>query len=240
MSQRTGLMFYELNTWDPQGATPWKRTGGDPLNGTFSGEIDVFAQITEKLDPDATFANPEANSTTGDISDSSASTANSGAKLANSGLSTSNPASNSTLNSRDVPADDDEVQVPNLLPDGYGRVFHPQILLHQLIANLVVFNMMNTNEVANGMPTSPESFTISACPAATEPTKTVTVVPVAPTTAVPAPPAVVGGFKMTCDTVSSFSTCARRYKLSNLSIYPCSDLAARKPAFRFLWRHYWA
>ncbi|EFQ34083.1 uncharacterized protein GLRG_09227 [Colletotrichum graminicola M1.001] len=29
---------------------------------------------------------------------------------------------------------DFEIQVPSFLPDGYGRVFHPQILLHAIIA----------------------------------------------------------------------------------------------------------
>jgi hypothetical protein len=49
-------MFYELNTWDPFGNTPWKRTTDDSLNGTFEGDHNVFAQITLVTDPDATFA----------------------------------------------------------------------------------------------------------------------------------------------------------------------------------------
>ncbi|WDK20854.1 kinetoplastid membrane protein 11 [Colletotrichum graminicola] len=32
---RTGLMFYELNTWDPLGSSPWKRSNDDALKGKF-------------------------------------------------------------------------------------------------------------------------------------------------------------------------------------------------------------
>lgn len=65
---RVGLMFYELNTWDPAGTTPWKRSNDDPLNGTFEADLDIFAQITQVLDPNATFSNPEANSASSDSS----------------------------------------------------------------------------------------------------------------------------------------------------------------------------
>ena len=70
-------MFYELNTWDPLGSTPWKRTNDDPLNGTFDGELDIFAQITLLMDPNAEFTQLEGNTTltpatnttqTGDVS----------------------------------------------------------------------------------------------------------------------------------------------------------------------------
>lgn len=46
-------MFYELNTLDPLGKTPWKRSNGDPLDGTFAGSLDIFAEITLLVDPDA-------------------------------------------------------------------------------------------------------------------------------------------------------------------------------------------
>jgi hypothetical protein len=55
-------MFYELNTWDPAGTTPWKRSNDDPLNGTFEGELGVFAEITTTVDPDAQLTNQETNS----------------------------------------------------------------------------------------------------------------------------------------------------------------------------------
>lgn len=46
-------MFYELNTWDPDGNTPWKRTTAGSLNGTFEGDLGKFAQITLLMDPNA-------------------------------------------------------------------------------------------------------------------------------------------------------------------------------------------
>jgi len=48
-------MFYELNTFDPFGTTPWKRSPGSELQGTFGGDLDIMAPITLLLDPDATF-----------------------------------------------------------------------------------------------------------------------------------------------------------------------------------------
>lgn len=61
-------MFYELNTFDPLGTTPWKRSSSGPLNGTFDGAIDALAQITLFVDPSATLAekdNVQDNTVTG-------------------------------------------------------------------------------------------------------------------------------------------------------------------------------
>lgn len=58
---RIPLMFYELNTWDPLGATPWKRSTTGELNGTFAGELDVFAQVTLLMDKNAQFTSQEGN-----------------------------------------------------------------------------------------------------------------------------------------------------------------------------------
>ncbi|KAK9559986.1 hypothetical protein V6Z77_005620 [Aspergillus fumigatus] len=52
---RTGLMFYELNTWDLLGGSPWKRSDNQPFEGTFEGSVNKFAQITRLIDPDAKF-----------------------------------------------------------------------------------------------------------------------------------------------------------------------------------------
>jgi hypothetical protein len=54
-------MFYELNSFDPLGSTPWKRTTNSELNGTFAGSLDIFAQITLLMDKDAQYKIPEAN-----------------------------------------------------------------------------------------------------------------------------------------------------------------------------------
>jgi hypothetical protein len=44
-------------------------------------------------------------------------------------------------------------------------VFHPQILLHQIIANLVLWEMANVNELNNGFPALAEQLTPDAsCP----------------------------------------------------------------------------
>jgi len=55
---RTGLMFYELNTFDPLGNTPWKRTSASELQGTFMGDLNVYAQITRLMDPESRFRAP--------------------------------------------------------------------------------------------------------------------------------------------------------------------------------------
>jgi hypothetical protein len=46
----------------------------------------------------------------------------------------------------------------------YGRVFHPQILLHEIIASLVIYEMVNKNEQDHGLPAIPEKFTLDSCP----------------------------------------------------------------------------
>lgn len=56
-------MFYELNTWDPAGSTPWKRSADNPENGTFAGDQSIFAQLTLYIDPDAEFRNQEVEGT---------------------------------------------------------------------------------------------------------------------------------------------------------------------------------
>ncbi|KAB8211919.1 fibronectin type III domain protein [Aspergillus parasiticus] len=138
---RTGLMFYELNTWDPRGNSPWKRSVDYPLEGTFEGTVNQLAQITLLMDSDAQFADQDM------ISDASA-------------------ASIATYDEVELSS----VEIPNILPDGwmmdnrYGRVFHPQILLHQIIAELVIYEMVNKNEQDNGLPAIPEELSFSSCP----------------------------------------------------------------------------
>jgi hypothetical protein len=46
----------------------------------------------------------------------------------------------------------------------YGRVFHPQILLHELIASLIIYEMVNKNEQDHGFPEIPETLTFGSCP----------------------------------------------------------------------------
>ncbi|KAH7383495.1 hypothetical protein BKA64DRAFT_712381 [Cadophora sp. MPI-SDFR-AT-0126] len=70
--------------------------------GTFKGDLSQFAEITLLLDPDAKFTNQ-------DLIDSAAEEGSSAASL----MSVASA-----------------IEVRNALPAGYGRVFHPQVLLH--------------------------------------------------------------------------------------------------------------
>lgn len=81
-------MFYEMNSWDPAGTTPWRRTNDDPLSGTFDGSVDVFAQITLLMDPNAEFVDQ------------------------------SDVVSDATSDAQSEKLETPEFQVPNLLPDG--------------------------------------------------------------------------------------------------------------------------
>lgn len=87
-------MFFELNTWDPLGGNPWKRSNDGPLNGTFKGQQEIYAQITRLMDPNAEFTQQEGNTT----QTSSETAAIEPAPVANF----------------EIP----DIQVPNFLPDG--------------------------------------------------------------------------------------------------------------------------
>lgn len=50
-------MFYELDTLDPLGTNPWKRSSDELRNGTFKASLDVFAGITLLVDPQAQLTN---------------------------------------------------------------------------------------------------------------------------------------------------------------------------------------
>ncbi|KAF6833212.1 hypothetical protein CPLU01_05731 [Colletotrichum plurivorum] len=138
---RIGLMFYELNSWDPFGSTPWKRSNGDSLSHTFDGQQDMFAQITLLLEPDAEFAHQDRfEGDTASVASVSA-------------------ADNDTVEAAGL----FDIQVPGILPDGYGRVFHPQILLHSLIADRIVFEMVNTKLEKDSLETAPEVASLGTC-----------------------------------------------------------------------------
>jgi hypothetical protein len=82
-------MFYELDITDPLGQYPWKRGTQGISDHTFEGNIDVLAQITLLMDPDAALA---------DKGQGSSSVASFKTKAETMSLI--------------------EVEVPNLLPDG--------------------------------------------------------------------------------------------------------------------------
>ncbi|PYH81051.1 fibronectin type III domain protein [Aspergillus uvarum CBS 121591] len=151
---RDGLMFYELSKGDPFGSNPYKRSQDYPENGTFEGSVNQYAAITLLLDPDGKLSQQTS------VSDDTLA-----ATLTESKLS---------LTAASAITD----YIPNILPDGsdenplpmdaeqtdYGRVFHPHVTLHELIANLVIYEMTNKNQVDHGYPEIPEQFTLDSCP----------------------------------------------------------------------------
>ncbi|XMA20860.1 hypothetical protein WAI453_013651 [Rhynchosporium graminicola] len=147
---RQGLMFYEMSTWDVFGGSPWKRDTNGVPSDTFVGRISQLAQLTLLIDPKAQLVNEHfIESGQNDIL-SAAFAAPTESKLTILGF-----------------------EVPNMLPDGYGRVFHPKILLHELIANLVIYHMVDWNSQHNGFAAIPEQQELSTClyhPPTTEPT----------------------------------------------------------------------
>lgn len=48
-------------------------------------------------------------------------------------------------------------------PNRYGKVFHPTILGHNIISNLVIHEMTNTNLQKNGHEEVPRELSVSAC-----------------------------------------------------------------------------
>ncbi|KAK4452713.1 carbohydrate esterase family 3 protein [Podospora aff. communis PSN243] len=136
--QRPGLMFYELSSLDFMGGSPWKRSEGEAHVDTFQGEINMMAQLTLLLDPEARLAVPEA---------------------ANSLNSVNLTAVNELPQRPHV-----KVGIMNVLPDGYGRVFHPQVLLHRLIANLIIYEMASRNQASHGYDEIPEVSKAEYCP----------------------------------------------------------------------------
>ncbi|RYP40844.1 hypothetical protein DL769_011705 [Monosporascus sp. CRB-8-3] len=140
-NSRPGLMFYEMKSKDWLGDTPFKRNTDGSANGTFYGDINVFADITTRLDPNATF------------------------KLEDSVETETDTETAAVFQEVQNAEDEDElaIEIPNILPDGIGHVFHPQILLHELIASLVIFTMQNQNLEANGFSKAPEVLTLDSC-----------------------------------------------------------------------------
>jgi hypothetical protein len=109
-------MFYELNSWDPAGTTPWKRdTDSGELSGTFYGDMLIMAQITRLMDPNAELHHDDGNA---------------------------------SKRKRDLAKRADVVDY--LVPRGYARVFHPQIPLHEMMADLVILQMILEHDSRRG------------------------------------------------------------------------------------------
>ncbi|TLD05009.1 uncharacterized protein PgNI_09260 [Pyricularia grisea] len=133
--ERFGLMFYEMNSLDPLGNSPWKRSL-DPLSeGTTESIMNALAELYSLTDDEAVLAGEQQM------------------RLAS--------AEETKIN-----ALADGLAIPKPLPDGYGRVFHPTMLLHQVIANLVIFHMSNWNSRNHNIEGLPEIVDVDmgTCP----------------------------------------------------------------------------
>lgn len=146
---RAQLMFYELNSLDPAGTNPWKRSTNGELQGTFLGDLDIYAQITQLMDPQVQFKEPAVDTNNPP-----------GATF----LEMDNGTNSALL----------DIEIPNLLPDGYGRVFHPQILLHRIISNMVIWQMLNVLQKKNGAQGFPQTLSIDSCPLVIRPDEPLT------------------------------------------------------------------
>lgn len=89
-------MFFELNTRDPFGGNPWKRSTEEHPEGSFEGSVNQYAQITRLVDPNVQLVDQAM------VSDE---TSTSTASLGVSKVSIK-------------AASDSIISIPNLLPDG--------------------------------------------------------------------------------------------------------------------------
>ncbi|KAF5019289.1 hypothetical protein F66182_8707 [Fusarium sp. NRRL 66182] len=127
---RPELMFFELNTFDPFGTTPWKRSPAEEYkDGTFEYQLDGLARIAMEMEPEVELVHEDRILKT-------------------------------TAAMKVAAVDDEEVRaadfISSIMPDGYLRVFHPQILLHRIIANMIVFHMSNHKLELHGDKPRPE------------------------------------------------------------------------------------
>jgi hypothetical protein len=126
---RPGLMFYELNTFDPTGTSPWKRDSAGELSGTFYGDMLILAQITLITDPQA-----ELQHDNGDT-----------------GLASTKEVKVASMRAGNTTALTKRADISDyLVPAGYARVFHPQINLHEMIASLVAYEIIEDHDIRLG------------------------------------------------------------------------------------------
>ncbi|KAL2062145.1 hypothetical protein VTL71DRAFT_6411 [Oculimacula yallundae] len=133
-------LFFKLDS-GVQGSSPWKRDSAtDVLTGTFKGYMEVMVQLTIMLDHQSRLLVEDVIH----VDDS-----------------------NSLMNEEKSSSSVGELLVdyfPNFLPDGYGRVFHPQKILHEIIAQVIIKEMGTTNLLSNGFPEITDDLDIASCP----------------------------------------------------------------------------
>lgn len=140
---REGLLLYEYYTDDnvapgvqTAANTPLTRTGNPVMNGTFEGTIKAMVLA---------------------------------ALAANSSLTPAIPQDDTaaTVSATDVQATSDQLVTgssSSVLPDSYGRIFHPRPAGHFTIANLVLYHMSVRRAQLSGQPTAPEAADLNVCP----------------------------------------------------------------------------
>jgi hypothetical protein len=122
------LTFYPLNLWDPLGSSDFKRDDAvDVFNGTFESDIDIMAKLA-----DMSGAHYRSDVTV--IK----------AKAKAKALAFEADADDKSVNTKADGHANLEKRM-SILPDGYGRVFHPTIAGHGIMAKLVLWKMAQRN-----------------------------------------------------------------------------------------------
>ncbi|KAK4220604.1 SGNH hydrolase-type esterase domain-containing protein [Podospora fimiseda] len=175
---RPKLMFYEMNGKDIKGEDWWKRSAEITAGGTFESTINLLAMFTEELSPDSKLRGPKGALSTSSMSlssieplalseftnhtSSTSPSSNRTAAMRFSNHTTPSNSSSSITSWASTMSENGAWGLPNFVPDGYGRVFHPTKLLHSIIANLVVWNMMNEKAKISSRPPLLEDQTFGA------------------------------------------------------------------------------
>lgn len=114
-------MFYKLDSLDPLGSNPWKRSDNPHMNTTFGGDLNKFARIVQFIEPDIKLRHEDK------VEDEDATES----KIA--------------LQAQLVNAEDDEeswFEWPNLLPDGYVSYYSSLSCLELLLTQTSIATVM--------------------------------------------------------------------------------------------------
>jgi hypothetical protein len=129
IDRKQDLVFYPLNIWDPMGSRNFKRE--DPVevfNGTFEEHVDNFATLAD-------FSGARYRTNIPVVK----------AKAKKLAAEPNNPGRDGDVKAA---ADGNKPRLQkrmSILPDGFGRVFHPTIAGHGIMAKLVLWNIAKRN-----------------------------------------------------------------------------------------------
>lgn len=144
---RAGLLLYEYYTDDnaepdaPDGQSASTRSGNLLMNGTFEGDINAMVQEYQRLNPEATF----------DL------------KQAPIGNDATSVQTNPSPDQADV-----GTQV-SVIPDSYGRIFHPRPGGHALLARLIFYHMAARRAKQLNQAVPDQDVTQDTCQAGSKP-----------------------------------------------------------------------